>query len=189
MKSLMTATALVALLAGAPALAQDPAPTPPAAGDTQPAPAPVTPDVTAPTPGGDQAATTEQQPTFLDQQQDSQLLASQMIGATIYDSAGNNLGSVKDIVMNQDGQAEAVVIGVGGFLGIGQKTVAASMGQVEKSTDENGNLKLTLNVSAGDLDAAPDFKTLDDIKREQQAQQPASPDAGGGMAPSPAPAQ
>jgi len=50
--------------------------------------------------------------------------ASDYIGKTVYDQAGNNIGEVNDLIVSGDGNIEAVILGVGGFLGIGEKNVA-----------------------------------------------------------------
>ena len=86
------------------------------------------------------------------------------MGQTVYDGSGNNLGSVNDIVLDKDGKMAAVVIGVGGFLGIGQKNVAVSIEAINRTTDENGNLKLVLNASKDEIDQAP---ALHDAGRPQ----------------------
>jgi hypothetical protein len=193
MKSLMTATAVAALLAVSPVLAQDatsPA-TPPAAGDTgTPAVKPVAPqpDATAPaTPSPEAAAPTSPAATqtaeapkstekFIGQQDENQMLASAWIGQTVYNSADENLGTINDIVFDKDGGMTGVVIGVGGFLGLGQKNIAVSIDSVNASTDADGNVKLTLDVTKEELDAAPQFVSLLDLKK-QQAQPPAEPAA------------
>ena len=46
------------------------------------------------------------------------------MGATVYGNDDANLGEVSDIVFDQSGQIDAVVVDVGGFLGIGEKPVA-----------------------------------------------------------------
>jgi hypothetical protein len=97
----------------------------------------------------------------------------------VLDASDANLGSINDIIFTKDGKMNAVVIGVGGFLGIGQKNVAVSIDAIDRTTDADGNLKLVLNVSADQLDAAAAFKSLADIKREQELekleQQPLTP--------------
>ncbi len=201
LKTLVTASAVVALLAAMPAMAQNGAqPTnPPASGQVLPetTPQPLQPDTgdaaapaagsrtAAPADTNKQVATTDK---FLAQQSDGQMLASSVMGKTVYNTAGDNLGSVNDIVLDQDGRIVAVVIGVGGFLGIGQKSVAVSIAAIDRTTDENGNPKLILNASNDELDQAPAFMTLADLKaKEQQLMQP-EPPAGGALAPAPAPA-
>ncbi|TIX61136.1 MAG: PRC-barrel domain containing protein, partial [Mesorhizobium sp.] len=51
-------------------------------------------------------------------------LATNIIGESVYNGTADdaqNIGDVNDIVLTKDGKAEALVIGVGGFLGIGEK--------------------------------------------------------------------
>jgi sporulation protein YlmC with PRC-barrel domain len=127
---------------------------------------------------------------FVTQQTDQEKLASKMMGKSIYNSSNENIGKVSDLVMSQTGQIDAVVIGVGGFLGIGEKSVAVPFSAIQVSNDQDGNPKFTAQMSKDDLNKAPDFLTLADLKAKAQANAPA-PAAGGGMGGggSPAPAQ
>lgn len=61
---------------------------------------------------------------FMAQQDANQWRADKMIGLNVYDPQNNKVGDIKDILLDRSGQAEAVVIGVGGFLGMGEKNVA-----------------------------------------------------------------
>lgn len=61
-------------------------------------------------------------------------LATQFIGETVYNGTGDDaqhIGDVNDIVIGADGAIEAVVVGVGGFLGIGEKNVAVDYAQLD----------------------------------------------------------
>ena len=61
-------------------------------------------------------------------------LASKIIGETVYNGTGDdaeNIGEVNDIVLNAEGNIESIVIGVGGFLGIGEKSVAVEFSEVD----------------------------------------------------------
>jgi sporulation protein YlmC with PRC-barrel domain len=86
-------------------------------------------------------------------------LASNIIGETVYNGTGDdaeNIGSVNDIVIAPDGQIKAIVVGVGGFLGIGQKNVALefSLAQwVERDNDEF----IVVETTEEALKALPDF--------------------------------
>jgi hypothetical protein len=204
MKTLLTTTALLALLSAGPALAQsDTAPmtdqppaatqemapdagmTPDVAPDapamTEPAPAPdatapeVAPDQSlsetdqaAPAPADTMAATE----TFIGEQAQEEDLASNWIGKSLYNAADENLGDINDILIGTDGGVRAVVVGVGGFLGIGEKDVAVSFASIEPRTDADGNVELYINATQEQLEAAPEFQTLADIRAEQQANQP-----------------
>jgi sporulation protein YlmC with PRC-barrel domain len=86
-------------------------------------------------------------------------LASDVIGQTVYSSAGDdgqNIGSISDIVLSPDGVAEAVVIGVGGFLGLGKKDVAIEYNLVNW-TERDGNRYLVVETTPEALKALPTF--------------------------------
>jgi sporulation protein YlmC with PRC-barrel domain len=90
----------------------------------------------------------------------SQILATRFIGANIYNGAGEEdktVGDVNDIIMTPDGRAVAVIAGVGGFLGIGEKEVAVSMDQLSWTVDEDGDPVLVGTFTKEQLEAAPAF--------------------------------
>jgi sporulation protein YlmC with PRC-barrel domain len=206
MKTLMTATAIAALVAAYPAFGQtqdplqDPtASEPPAASEpmTAPeAPAEAMPsDETQPDVGAE--AESQDPPEeavaidekFVGQQGEDEMLASTLIGSSVENGAGEALGDINDLVLSEDGQVNLVVIGVGGFLGIGEKKIAVPFDSIEKTTDADGNAILLLEASAEELEAAPTFVTIRELQQEQEAEQPAAPaPAPDPMAPAP-PAQ
>jgi putative membrane protein len=61
--------------------------------------------------------------------------ASKLAGIPIYGPDNKKVGSITDVLMNKEGKAELIVIGVGGFLGIGEKDVSVPYDQV-KFTDQ-----------------------------------------------------
>jgi len=60
-------------------------------------------------------------------------------------------------LFDKDGKVKAVIIGVGGFLGMGEKDVALPLSQMNMTRDENGAVKLTVTASREELNAAPAF--------------------------------
>jgi hypothetical protein len=56
---------------------------------------------------------------------------SDLEGKPVYGAEGDNIGDIKDVLVSRDGRVTAVLIGVGGFLGIGEKDVAVSMTALE----------------------------------------------------------
>jgi hypothetical protein len=54
----------------------------------------------------------------------SRWLASDIYKANVYDSSENKIGDVADLVMDSNGNVTTTIIGVGGFLGVGQKDIA-----------------------------------------------------------------
>ncbi len=88
-----------------------------------------------------------------------QILASSVIGKTVYtgaDEEGEAIGDVNDVVINAAGGAEALVIGVGGFLGIGEKDVAVNFDRVSLS-DKDGERIIVVSATKEELQAAPQF--------------------------------
>ena len=60
---------------------------------------------------------------------------SKLIGLNVYNDSNESLGSINDLLTDKSGDIKAVVIGVGGFLGIGEHLVAVPMDKV-KFVDE-----------------------------------------------------
>ncbi|WP_158025998.1 PRC-barrel domain-containing protein [Pararhizobium arenae] len=88
-----------------------------------------------------------------------QLLASSLLGKTVYtgvDEEGEAIGDVNDVVINANGGTEALVIGVGGFLGIGEKDVAIGFDRVSWS-DKDGQQILVVTATKEQLMAEPAF--------------------------------
>jgi sporulation protein YlmC with PRC-barrel domain len=75
----------------------------------------------------------------------------------VYDAANNKIGEVTDVLVSQDGKVSALVVSVGGFLGIGEKDVAVPFSSV-KQTMKDGKAYLTLDTTKDALQSAPGFK-------------------------------
>jgi sporulation protein YlmC with PRC-barrel domain len=121
------------------------------AGDAAQAPAAAATTDTAQAAGG----------TYLTEQAADQVSANTYIGQPVYNGQNESIGNVNDLVMKKDGGLVAAVIGVGGFLGIGEKNVAVPMDKVTVAQNtQDGSVKLTTSETAETLKAAPEFKTL-----------------------------
>ena len=75
----------------------------------------------------------------------------------VYDQKDQKLGEIMDLLVNQSGQIEAAMVGVGGFLGAGEKDVAVNFNAI-KPTKKNDKTYLTLNTTKDALSNAPGFK-------------------------------
>ncbi len=175
--TLLTTGAVVALFV-APAFAQDAEAPKPAEqpGMTETVPAPdvaIEPAEIAP------PAMTAETPRFITLEAATQLLASNLIGQNVYNAAGESLGNVNDILLDDvesdTGSVVAVIVGVGGFLGIGEKNVAISFDALTQQTDADGNRMIVLDTTADELNNAPAFTTSDEA------------DAGAPVVPAPTP--
>jgi len=75
----------------------------------------------------------------------------------VYDPQNSRIGDVDDVLMSPDGRVSALVIGVGGFLGIGEKHVVVPF-NVVKAENKDNKVTLVINSSKDELKAAPGFK-------------------------------
>ena len=72
----------------------------------------------------------------------------------VYDPDKAKIGSIDDMSVSDSGQVEAFIIGVGGFLGMGEKNVAVAYSSVRAEMKDNA-WYLTLNTTKDALKAAP----------------------------------
>ncbi len=96
---------------------------------------------------------------------DTDNLGTRLIGQPVYSAAGDDaeeIGNIDDIVFDENGQIKAVVIAVGGFLGIGEKAVAVDFQQLEFTLAADNTERWVLPTTAEALTAAPDFVWADD---------------------------
>lgn len=84
--------------------------------------------------------------------------ASEVIGATVYGRNGAELGSVRDLVLGPSGQVVGLVVGIGGFFGLGGKQFAVSFSQAEIVKSHDGSLDgVRLDLSHAQAESAPPF--------------------------------
>jgi sporulation protein YlmC with PRC-barrel domain len=57
--------------------------------------------------------------------------ASKMVGLSVYNDKNESVGSINDLLTDKSGSIKAVVIGVGGFLGVGEHLVAVPLDKVK----------------------------------------------------------
>lgn len=71
----------------------------------------------------------------------------------------NNVGQINDLVLSNDGSVAAVVIGAGGFLGVGEQDVAVTMNEVSfaASPDNPQEMYVIVNTSGDMLKTSPHF--------------------------------
>ena len=137
------ATAALALCLVSPALAQQ------APGTNAPAPSANQPAMNAPAPAGEANR-------FMTNEAANQWLVRDRWNKAVYNAQGKSIGDLNDVLVGPDGRIQALVIGVGGFLGLGEKNVAIDYNYIEK----NGNItpdRITLNMTEQDLRSAPTF--------------------------------
>jgi hypothetical protein len=91
----------------------------------------------------------------------SDVLASNIVGTTVYSMKDEKIGDIQYLVLGKDGRVEAAVIGVGGFLGVARKDVALNFRSLNISYDTDNSVKrITADVTKDALKAAPEYAYL-----------------------------
>ena len=138
MKKIWTGAALAALFAF-PAFAQDPAPS--RMKNEPPAP--------------------QEQRTNVESKSDAmtagQISASELLDETVMNEANESIGDVNDVLIETNGKIASVIVGVGGFLGMGEKDVALSFENLKFAKDNDNELVVTTNVTKETLQATPAY--------------------------------
>jgi hypothetical protein len=119
---------------------------------TTPPPAP-----TATTPAPSATTTTEATTTAPQwyQRQQGEWRSSKLVGSKVKNNAGDTIGDINEIVLTSDGAAAAAIIGVGGFLGMGEREVAVQFKSLHISKDSSGNDVVMLDTTKDALKNAP----------------------------------
>ena len=129
---------------------------------------------------------------FIATQSPNQWAFSKFKGTDVLGPDNAHIGDVVDVLFDKSGRVDAVVVGVGGFLGIGEKNVALDMSAFQvvpaninsstnstASSNNPNDIKLKVSWTKEQLKAAPDFQYYKTAAR--QAPSPTT-----GMAPRPA---
>jgi sporulation protein YlmC with PRC-barrel domain len=112
------------------------------------------------------------------------LLTKELIGQTVYAPDKTKIGTISDLILSKDAKTvDGFVIGVGGFLGLGEKSVAMKLDRLQIAQDtQHGGLLLTMDAKKEELANTPSFKSRRDQDSERQAAERArsQPNPGGG---------
>lgn len=160
-RTLIAATATLALLSGA-AIAQTTSPSNPGAS---------TPSMSN-TAAPDSAVTTD--PVTANGLTNGKMAsADALIGKNVYGRDNDKLGEVDDVILDTNGQAKQLVIGSGGFLGIGEKKVAV---EYNAANWDSANNRINLSgLSRDDVKAMPEFKYDDSMTSFNRTRTPQAP--------------
>ena len=103
------------------------------------------------------ATTPSGEPVWYSRQAD-EMRATKLIGTKVVNTANETIGDINEIVLAKDGKVAAIIIGVGGFLGMGEREVAMDFKSIRMSRDQNNNLVLTVNATKDALKNAPEWR-------------------------------
>jgi len=104
------------------------------------------------------ATNTSSSERFVSIPQDAEM-SSKIVGLSVYNENSKDIGEIKDIALNQNGQTEAYILSVGGFLGMGDHYVAVSPSAVKityNASDKKWHA--SMNATVDQVKNAPEFK-------------------------------
>ncbi|MFS8171649.1 PRC-barrel domain-containing protein [Vreelandella titanicae] len=110
-------------------------------------------------------STTTMEATYLTETPENTFHADALTGNQVKSSVEDDedIGTITDLVISEDGQINAVVVGVGGFLGMGEKNVAIEWDSLELTKNEDDDdYVITVNASEDALEAAEEYNRNED---------------------------
>src|SRR5262249_18495388 len=87
--------------------------------------------------------------------------AAKLIGRNVVNTNGDTVGEIDSVVIDQSGKVRYIIVGVGGFLGIGKKEAALAWDDL--TITENGE-KVTTTATKDQLAALPEYKSPESVK-------------------------
>jgi sporulation protein YlmC with PRC-barrel domain len=82
-----------------------------------------------------------------------QMASSKIVGKAVYNANNEKIGEVNDLILDSTGKVAGVVIGVGGFLGMGERNVAVTYTSVKFTKDAKGYERITVAATKDQLKA------------------------------------
>ncbi|MDS1136612.1 PRC-barrel domain-containing protein [Nitratireductor indicus] len=119
-------------------------------------------EMSAQAPASDEAMTDDTKTSAIDSSElekmpVEQIRTEDLTGTAVYGANEERIGEIGDIILSQDGKVDAVLVDVGGFLGLGEKEVAIGMDNLAFMTDGNGSLYLYTDFSKEALESQPAY--------------------------------
>jgi PRC-barrel domain len=139
-----------------------------------------------------QAAPATTSPKFIAAQSADQWVFSKFKGTDVLGPDDAHIGDVVDLLFDKSGKVDALIVGVGGFLGIGEKNVAIDLSGFQVVPASTGS-KTTTGAASSSSNDPTNVKlkvswTKDQLKQAADFQYYKAPAATTGMAPRTAPA-
>lgn len=104
---------------------------------------------------------------FVTQQPANEWLAEMFIGQSVQNKTGETVGEISDLLFDRKGQISTAIIGVGGFLSVGEKYVGVPYGMLTFETGKSGERVILVTLSKQDLTQAPAFTATEKTAYEK----------------------
>jgi sporulation protein YlmC with PRC-barrel domain len=90
--------------------------------------------------------------------QPADMLASNLMGLDVHNLKNEEIGEIEDLIIDNGKMLRGIVVGIGGFLGIGERRTVIEPASIVLTREANGSLKAVVNTTREDLKKAPEFK-------------------------------
>jgi sporulation protein YlmC with PRC-barrel domain len=99
--------------------------------------------------------------TYLSSAPANSFRSDELLGADLMSRSGDEtIGTISDLVIDENGQIAAAIVEAGGFLGLGKKDVAISWSSIERRLNEQGDgYDFSVDTTKDALKDAPEYKT------------------------------
>jgi sporulation protein YlmC with PRC-barrel domain len=88
-----------------------------------------------------------------------EMFSSKLKGLNVYNQKDEKVGEISDLAIGKGQQVQAMILSVGGFLGVGEHYVAVSPSSLNVKYDKDKDTwRATMNTTKDQLKAAPEFK-------------------------------
>lgn len=88
-----------------------------------------------------------------------QMTAEDLEGATVYGENDEKVGEIDSLVLTADGKIQEAVVGIGGFLGLGEKSIAVSFDELQiLKKNDSDDVRIYIDSTKDALEAQPEYK-------------------------------
>jgi len=86
------------------------------------------------------------------------IMSSRLLGARVVNGTSEAIGEVADLMLSAKGELRAVVLSVGGVMGVGARYIAVAPSALHLIRNPDKSIKVVLEASRDQLAASPEFK-------------------------------
>ena len=87
------------------------------------------------------------------------LTADDLEDAAVYDANDENIGSVEELILSQDGKIEQAIVDVGGFLGMGEHRIGLAFDEMQVMTNaDNSDVRVYIDQTRETLEQRPEYQ-------------------------------
>ena len=87
------------------------------------------------------------------------LTAEELEDAPVYDANDENIGSLEELILSQDGKIEQAIVDVGGFLGMGEHRIGLAFDEMQVMTNaDNSEVRVYIDQTRETLEQRPEYQ-------------------------------